>query len=226
MSIFAWRAATIERRLWIAVGGLVMLMTLAVGATRRSRAFFDARSMQICNMIWVESVRRGPMPLQIHTTGTVAGSSSLPLRVVMSLDAVEGRMVRVGQAVETDNRVRRWQGRVTDVFKDGDNGLTRVVATFGSDAPEGPPGSEITMKINAGAIPTALYVGRPAFGRSNSTETLFRFKPGTGIAERVSVRLGRAVGSFAEIVDGLHEGDEVILSDTRAYEHARRVRFD
>jgi hypothetical protein len=226
MSIFTWQTASIERKLWIAVSGLVVLMTLVVAATRRSPDDVDARSRQICTMIWVESVRRGAMPLHVRATGTVASSSPSTVRVVISLDAVEGPMARVGQSVEMDNTTHKAQGRVTDVFKDGDNGPTRVVATFGSDAPERHPGSEMTVKIDAGAIPSALYVGRPAFGLSNSTATLFRFKSGTGIAERVSVRLGRAVGSFAEIVDGLYEGDKVILSDMSAYEHARRVRFD
>ena len=226
MSILVWYHAASERKRWIAVGGLVLLMTLVVVATRRSTDIVDARGAQICTMIWVESVRRGAMPLQVHATGTVADSSSSTVRVVMSLDAIEGRMARVGQLVEVDNRIRRAQGRVTDVFKDVDNGVTRVVATLGFVAPEKRPGSEVIVRIDAGAIPSTLFVGRPAVGRSNATGTLFRLKRGTGIAERTSVRFGRVVGNFAEIVDGLHEGDEVILSDMGAYGHARRVRFD
>ena len=39
-------------------------------------------------------------------------------------------------------------------------------------------------------------------------------------------RYGRVVGNFAEIVDGLNEGDHVILSDMTGDEHVRRIRFD
>lgn len=110
--------------------------------------------------------------------------------------------------------------------KDGDDGLIRVLAEFGSDAPEKRPGAEITVMIDAGSAPGVLFVGRSAFGRSNSEEALFRVESPSSIAHRVRVRYGRVVGNFAEIVDGLNEGDQVILSDMTGYEHARRIRFD
>ena len=118
------------------------------------------------------------------------------------------------------------KGRLIDVLKDGDNGLTRALAEFGSDAPEKPAGSEITVTIDAGSIPNVLFVSRSALARSNSEEALFRIDPRSGIADRVRVRYGRAVGNFSEIVDGLNEGDQVILSAMTGYEHARRIRFD
>jgi len=40
------------------------------------------------------------------------------VRVVVSLDAIEGALARVGQAVEMDNNTRRAQGRVIHVFKE------------------------------------------------------------------------------------------------------------
>ncbi|HEY7499334.1 MAG TPA: hypothetical protein VH740_12510 [Vicinamibacterales bacterium] len=165
------------------------------------------------------------MPLQIRTKGIVADGPSSAVRVIVSLDVVEGPLARAGQAAEMDNNTRRAQGQVIDVFKDGDNGLTRALVEFALDAPEQRPGSEISVTIDGGSIPSVLYVGRPAFGRSNSEGTLFRIDR-SGIADRVPVRFGRMVGSFAEIVDGLNEGDQVILSDMTMFEHARRVRFN
>jgi hypothetical protein len=221
MSVVAWSSASIERRVWLVVGALLLMMALVAVATRRSPADIDADRIDP----WIETVRRGTMPLRIRTKGTVAKSGSAMVRVVLSLDATEGALARVGQAAEMDNNTRRAQGRVTDVMNDSDTGLTRALAEFGSDAPEKRPGSEVTVTIEAGAIPNALYVGRPALSRSNSQATLFRFDPRTAIADRVHVRYGHAVGYFAEIVNGLNEGDKVILTDLTGYEHVRRIRF-
>ena len=150
----------------------------------------------------------------------------MPCGLSFRLDAIEGALARVGQAAEMDYNTGRAPGRLTGVFRDGDNGLTRALAEFGADAPEQRPGTEITVTIDAGASPNVLFVGRSAFGRSNSEGTLFRIiNSHSSIADRVRVRYGRVMGSFAEIVDGLNEGDPVILSDMTGYEHVRRIRF-
>ena len=69
-----------------------------------------------------------------------------------------------------------------------------------------------------------LYVGRPAFGQANSVVGLFRVED--DLATRVSVRLGRSSVRTIEIVEGLQEGDEVILSDMSASDGFDRVRLD
>ena len=48
---------------------------------------------------------------------------------------------------------------------------------------------------------------------------------GGGYAERVSVRLGRTSVSAVEIVEGLAEGDVVVLSDMAQYDRHQRVRI-
>ena len=219
--IVRWSSASSATRFLFVLGGLVVVMVLVAIGTRRSPDDIDGD--RLCP--WVESVRRGAMPLLISSKGTVASGSSPTVRVVVSLDASEGALARVGQAVEMRDNIRTTQGRLIDVLKDGDNGLTTVLAEFGSDAPEKRPGSEVTVTIDAGSIPNVLFVGRPAFARSNSEGSLFRIDPRSGIADRVRVRYGRMVGNFAEIVDGLNEGDQVILSDMTGYEHVRRIRF-
>jgi hypothetical protein len=43
---------------------------------------------------------------------------------------------------------------------------------------------------------------------------------------RVRVRLGQASVSTIEVLEGLGEGDEVILSDTSAYDSTDRIRLN
>ncbi len=128
------------------------------------------------------------MPLQIRSKGTVARAWSLSVRVAISLDAIEGPYVRIGQAVEMaverDNNTFRAKGRLIEVVKADDDGLTRALAEFGPDAPEKRPGSEISVTIDAGSIPNVLHAGRALLVRSNSEVALFRMDRRSGIAER------------------------------------------
>ena len=70
-----------------------------------------------------------------------------------------------------------------------------------------------------------LYVGRPSLGQDQSTVGLFRVERPSGNAERVQVRLGRSSVNAIEIISGLNEGDEVVLSDMSAWDAFDRVRL-
>jgi HlyD family secretion protein len=79
--------------------------------------------------------------------------------------------------------------------------------------------------IDIERIPSILYVGRPAFGHTDSTVEIFKLMP-NGEAARVPVKLGRSSVNTIEIVDGLREGDQVVLSDMSAWDSYDRVRLN
>jgi HlyD family secretion protein len=70
-----------------------------------------------------------------------------------------------------------------------------------------------------------LFVGRPSFGQADSTVQMFKVLA-NGEAIRVPVRIGRVSVNSIEVVEGLQEGDEVILSDMSAYDAYDRVRLN
>ena len=74
-------------------------------------------------------------------------------------------------------------------------------------------------------LENVLYVGRPAFGQGQSTVKMFRLSPDGQQASRVPVVLGRNSVNTIEIVDGLREGDQVILSDTSAWDTYDVIRL-
>jgi len=88
------------------------------------------------------------------------------------------------------------------------------------------PDLTVDGTIELERLENALHVGRPAMGQPQSTVGLFRLVKGTSEALRVRVRLGQASVSTIEIVEGLGEGDEVILSDTSAWDAADRIRLN
>ena len=70
-----------------------------------------------------------------------------------------------------------------------------------------------------------LYVGRPAQSQANAQVGLFVLAGDTGEAQRRRVRLGRASVNTVEILEGLKEGDQVILSDTSQWDAFDRIRL-
>jgi multidrug resistance efflux pump len=71
-----------------------------------------------------------------------------------------------------------------------------------------------------------LYVGRPALGNENSTLSLFKEDPDHKGATRVSVKVGRASVNSIQVLEGLKEGDTVILSDMSRYDNVDRIRLE
>ena len=75
-------------------------------------------------------------------------------------------------------------------------------------------------------IENALYVGRPAFGQEKSTVGLFVMEEDGVHASRRQVKLGRSSVTVMEILEGLKEGDVVILSDTSQWDQFDRIRLN
>jgi len=71
-----------------------------------------------------------------------------------------------------------------------------------------------------------LTVGRPAFGQPDSKITLFKLSPDGDSATRVAVQLGRGSVHRIEVIEGLQEGDRVILSDMSTWDAVDRVRLE
>ncbi|HEY2028914.1 MAG TPA: RND transporter, partial [Myxococcales bacterium] len=85
------------------------------------------------------------------------------------------------------------------------------------------PDLTVEGTIEIEKLANVLSVGRPAGAQPEGTIELFKV---TGDeAHRVKVRLGRSSVSTVEVVDGLAEGDVVILSDMSAQDATDRVRL-
>jgi multidrug efflux pump subunit AcrA (membrane-fusion protein) len=80
--------------------------------------------------------------------------------------------------------------------------------------------------IDLERLDNILYVGRPAFGQESSTISLFRVDPDGKGAVRVPVKVGRASVNSIQILEGLQEGDTVILSDMSRSDNTDRIRLD
>ena len=79
--------------------------------------------------------------------------------------------------------------------------------------------------IDLEKLDNVLYVGRPAFGQENSTISLFKLtRTATSHARAGEGRPG--FGEFDPGIEGLNEGDTVILSDMSRWDNTDRIRLD
>ena len=107
------------------------------------------------------------------------------------------------------------------------NGTVTVDVHLTSEMPKGARSDlSVDGTIQLEKLDNVLYVGRPVHGQENSTIGLFKYDETGQYANRVQVRLGKSSVNTIEILDGLKEGDKVILSDTSQFDNADRIRIN
>jgi len=148
------------------------------------------------------------------------------LKAELRIPQTQARDVQVGQVAFVDTRTDTIPGRVRRVDPNVQGGSVLVEVTLEGDLPAGArPDLSVNGTIELERLSDVLHVGRPAYGQSHSTVSLFRVTEGGNAAERVTVRLGRSSVNQIEIVEGLREGDVVVLSDMSRYDDVDRVRI-
>ena len=71
-----------------------------------------------------------------------------------------------------------------------------------------------------------IIVGRPVGAQSDSTTTVFRAHAGDSVAERVTVKFGKASVNQIVVLEGLEPGDIVALADTTQWSGKDRLVID
>jgi HlyD family secretion protein len=149
------------------------------------------------------------------------------LKAEVRIPETQAKDVVAGQKATVDTRNGVVTGRVIRVDPAVQNGTVTVDIGLTGDLPPGArPDLTVDGTIELERLPDAVFVGRPAMGQPQSTIGLFRIVKGTNEATRVKVTLGQASVSTIVVKDGLEVGDEVILSDTSAWDSADRIRLN
>jgi len=147
------------------------------------------------------------------------------LKAVLRVAETQISGVRVGQPVVVDTRNGLIQGTVSRIDPAAREGTFEIDATLiGPLPPSARPDLSVDGTIELERLQDVLKVGRPAFGQAQQTIGMFVLSPDGTEAERRSVKLGRNSVSQIEILDGLKEGDQVIISDTTALDSYNRIR--
>jgi len=148
------------------------------------------------------------------------------LMAQLRIAETQAKDITLGQPVKVDTRNGIVDGKVLRVDPAVQNGSVQVdVELTGALPPGARPDLSVDGTVEIERLPDVLYVGRPAFGQPDSDVRLFKLDPADGIATRATVQLGKASVNLIEVRNGLEAGDQVVLSDTSAYDQQDRIRL-
>lgn len=149
------------------------------------------------------------------------------LKAEVRIAETQARDIVIGQIATVDTRNGVIQGRVSRIDPAATQGTVLVDITLEGALPQGArPDLSVDGTIELERLTNVLYVGRPVQGQPNSTIGLFKMESDGVHATRVQVKLGRTSVNTVEIVEGLREGDTVILSDMSQYDNVNRIRLN
>jgi len=196
-------------------------------SSSKSRAQSGSEPEVGYNSIWVDTVKRGPMVRQVRGLGKlVPGEDSGPLAAKITVPVFLTVDVRPNQSATVDTRMGLVKGRVVGVNAGTDGDTRSVYIALDGVLPERAAADlSIDATIDIETLDNVLHVGRPVHGAANSTVGLFKIAADGKEATRVNVKLGRSSVNAIEVLDGLKEGDKIILSDMSPYDNVDRVRL-
>jgi HlyD family secretion protein len=149
------------------------------------------------------------------------------LKAQVKIAETQAKDIQIKQKAVIDTRNGTVNGHVTRVDPAVEQGTVTVDVAFDDPLPKGArPDLSVDGTIELERLDNVVYVGRPAFGQENNTVGMFKLLNGTSEARRTSVKLGKSSVNTIEILNGLQPGDQVILSDTSAWDAHERIRLN
>jgi RND family efflux transporter MFP subunit len=173
-----------------------------------------------------------PVPLQVgqHVTAGTSVAKVIQLdklKAALQIAETQARDIQIGQPASIDTHNGIIPGHVSRIDPSVLNGTVTVDVALDGPLPAGArPDLSVDGTIDLARLTNVLQVGRPALGNENSTLSLFKIDPDGKGAVRVPVKVGRASVNAIEVIEGLREGDTVILSDMSREDSVDRIRLE
>ena len=149
------------------------------------------------------------------------------LKASLKIAETQARDIQIDQPAEIDTHNGVITGKVMRIDPAVVNGTVTVDVELSGALPLGArPDLSVDGTIDLDRMANVLYVGRPAFGNENSTISLFKLSTDGKTAVRVPVKVGKASVNSIEVLEGLAEGDTVILSDMSRWDNTDKIRLE
>ncbi len=148
------------------------------------------------------------------------------LKAVLRIDQNQAREVKIGLSSKIDIRSTVLNGKVSRIDPSVREGTVEVDIILDDPLPDGArPDQTLDGNIQIEKLTNILYVGRPVFAQPNVTLGIFKLNEDGANANRVRVKLGRSSVNTVEVLDGLDEGDKIILSDMSEWDEVDRINL-
>jgi HlyD family secretion protein len=149
------------------------------------------------------------------------------LKAQVKIAETQAKDILIDQKAEIDTRNGKVNGHVVRVDPAVEQGTVTVDVAIDGELPKGArPDLSVDGTIELERLDNVVFVGRPAFGQENNTVGIFKLVSGSNEAVRTPVKLGKSSVNTIEIQNGLQPGDQVILSDTSAWDAHERIRLN
>ena len=199
---------------------LMLLSGAGVVVLRGAQSPAASGSIVDRNSIWVDTVKRGDMPVAVRGLGTLTTSTTADLLLPTS----QMNEVQPGQiaSIAFLKQVEIATGKVARVTPGVQQGTVTVQIERG--LPRGvQQGVAVDGTIEVDHLNDVVHLGRPVESQADSEGALFKLEPNGEHAVRVKVKFGRVSVNTIQILSGVEPGDKVILSDTAALKGYDRI---
>lgn len=205
----------------------------AEAGVNQKAAEFERLKSQLADL-HVKSTMSGQLQLINVEVGQQVGpgtnlarvSDPTRLKAEIRISETQTKDLAIGQLADIDTRSGHVKGHVSRIDPASSGGTVGVDVTLDGALPSvARPALGVDGTIELERLTNVLYVESPAFGQEQSTISLFKVLP-TREAVRTPVKVGRRSVQFVEVVDGLKEGDSVVLSDMSQYDAFDKVKLN
>jgi HlyD family secretion protein len=142
----------------------------------------------------------------------------------LKVPAREATEVLTGQSVLIDTRTATMAGVVTRIDPGVTDGTVVVDVDLEGELPAGArPQLQVEGVVYISRITDALYVGRPAYVKSNAAVSVYKLDADGRYATRVTIRAGKVSVNYLQVLQGLEAGDRIITSEVGEWQDEERV---
>jgi HlyD family secretion protein len=182
---------------------------------------------------------RAPTDGQLTALNAEVGQSKSPGAVLGQVDSLDrfkltaqvdefylGRVL-LGQIAIFTSDGRDYKSNVAKIYPQVANGTFRIDLNIESPSPQGiHTGQAFDIKLELGRAAIAKMLPNGSFYQETGGNWVFVVAPDGRYATRRTVRLGRRNPEHVEVLDGLQNGEKVIVSGYEAFQKIERVEFD
>lgn len=142
----------------------------------------------------------------------------------LRVPAREATEVQAGQHVVVDTRNGTVDGIVTRIDPAVTDGTVVVDVDLRGTIPAGArPQLPVDGIVYVSQLPHTLYVGRPAYVKSDAAIVVYKLDSGGRYATRVPIKAGKVSLDFLQVLNGLQAGDRIITSETGEWQNNDRI---
>ena len=205
-------------------------------AVRKSRVTqleraFDRAKTQVADLRVVAGIAGIVQAIDVEVGQQLQPGSSIGriaqqdrLYAELKVTAREATQVRAGQKVLIDTRSGTANGIVTRVDPGVTDGTVAVDVELAGPLPAGArPQLQVEGIIYISRLPDTLYVGKPAYVKSDGAMTVYKLDPTGRYATSVPITAGKLSLHHVQVLHGLQPGDRIITSEIGEWQGHDRI---